>query len=56
MIQLEDQKSSLSYSILDKSFDDFMQKRYDKIKDKFKCTSVELHEVVEKFQFKSSSR
>ena len=47
MIQLEDKKSSLSYSILDKSFDDFMYKRYDKIKDKFKCTSVELHEVVE---------
>ncbi len=47
MIQLEDKKSSLSYSILDKSFDDFMHKRYDKIKDKFKCTSVELHEVVE---------
>ena len=47
MIQLEDQKSSLSYIILDKSFDDFMHKRYDKIKDKFKCSSEELHKVVE---------
>ena len=27
MIQLEDQKSSLSYTILDKSFDDFMNRR-----------------------------
>ena len=47
MIQLEDQKSSLSYTILDKSFDDFMHKRYDKIKDRFNCSSVELQEVVE---------
>ena len=47
MIQLEDQKSSLSYTILDKSFDDFMHKRYDKIKDRFKCSSDELQEVVE---------
>ena len=47
MIQLEDRKSSLSYTILDKSFDDFMHKRYDKIKDRFKCSSDELQEVVE---------
>ena len=47
MIQLEDQKSSLSYTILDKLFDDFMHKRYDKIKDRFKCSSDELHKVVE---------
>ena len=47
MIQLDEQKSSLSYKILDKSFDDFMHKRYDKIKDRFKCSSDELQEVVE---------
>ena len=47
MIQLEDQKSSLSYTILDKSFDDFMHKRYEKIKDRFKCSIDELHKVVE---------
>ena len=47
MIQLEDQKSSLSYTILDKLFDDFMHKRYDKIKDRLKCSSDELQEVVE---------
>ena len=47
MIQLEDQKSSLAYTILDKSFDDFMHKRYDKIKDRFKCSSDRLQEIVE---------
>ena len=47
MIQLENQKSSLSYKILDKSFDDFMNKRYNKIKDRFKCSSDELQKVVE---------
>ena len=47
MIQLEDKKTSLPYSIMNKSFDDFMNKRYDKIKDRLKCTSRELHEAVE---------
>ena len=47
MIQLEGQKTSLSYRILDKSFDDFMHKRYEKIKDRFKCSIDELHKVVE---------
>ncbi len=47
MIQLEDKKTSLPYSIVNKSFDDFMNKRYDKIKDRLKCTSRELHEAVE---------
>ncbi len=47
LIQLEAQKNSLSYKILEKSFDDFMHKRYDKIKNRFKCTSSELQDVVE---------
>ena len=47
MIQLENQKSSLPYTILDKSFDDFMNKRYDKIKERFNCSNDELHKVVE---------
>ena len=47
MIQLEDKKTSLPYIIMNKSFDDFMNKRYDKIKDRLKCTSLELHEAVE---------
>ncbi len=46
MIQLEDQRTSLAYTIIDKSFDDFMHKRYDKIKDRYKCSSIELQEVV----------
>ncbi len=47
MIQLEDEELSLSYKILNKSFDDFMHKRYEKIKDKLKCTNQDLHEAVE---------
>jgi len=47
MIQLEDNKTSLPYKILDKLFDDFMHKRYDKIKNRLKCTSQELHHAVE---------
>ena len=46
MIQLEDQRNSLAYTIIDKSFDDFMHKRYDKIKDRYKCSSIELQDVV----------
>ncbi len=37
-IQLEHEKSSLSHRIIHDCFDDFMHKRYDKIKDKLDCT------------------
>ena len=47
-IQLEDDKDSLSYRIVTKYFDDFMHKRYDKIKIKLKCLSSELHNAVKK--------
>ena len=47
-IQLEDEKDSLSYRIVTKHFDDFMHKRYDKIKIKLKCLSSELHNAVKK--------
>ena len=47
-IQLEDDKDSLSYKIVTKYFDDFMHKRYDKIKIKLKCLSSELHDAVKK--------
>ena len=47
-IQLEDDKDSLSYRIVSKYFDDFMHKRYDKIKIKLKCSSSELHDAVKK--------
>ena len=47
-IQLEDDKDSLSYRIVSKYFDDFMHKRYDKIKIKLKCPSSELHDAVKK--------
>ena len=45
-IQLEDDKKSLSFSIITKYFDDFMHKRYDKIKTKLKCDDEQLHEAV----------
>ena len=47
-IQLEDDKNSLSFSIITKYFDDFMHKRYDKIKTKLKCDDEQLHEAVDK--------
>ena len=47
LIQLEENKTSLPYNIINKSFDDFMHKRYEKIKDKLKCSTQDLHEAVE---------
>ena len=47
-IQLEKDKESLSYIIVSKYFDDFMHKRYDKIKTKLKCSNQDLHDAVEK--------
>ena len=47
-VQLEENKDSLEYIIVKKYFDDFMHKRYDKIKSKIKCSSQELHDAVEK--------
>ena len=35
MIQLEDEKGSLSHNIVNKYFDDFMHKRYEKIQEKY---------------------
>ena len=47
-VQIEDNKDSLEYIIVTKYFDDFMHKRYDKIKSKIKCSNQELHDAVEK--------
>ncbi len=47
-IQLEDDNKSLSFSIITKYFDDFMHKRYDKIKTKLKCDDEQLHEAVDR--------
>ena len=46
-VQIEEYKESHAYIILSKYFDDFMHKRYEKIKTKLKCTSEELHDAVE---------
>ena len=47
-VQLEDDKESLSSKIIIKYFDDFMHKRYEKIKTKLKCTNEELQYAVDK--------
>ena len=46
MIQMEKNKSSLSYNLIKKYFDDFMYKRYDKIKNGLNCTADELQEAM----------
>ena len=47
MIQLEDEEGSLSHRIIHTCFDDFMHKRYDKIRDRLDCSEKELHDAVE---------
>ena len=47
MIQLENETGSLSHKIVNKYFDDFMHKRYEKIQEKLNCTKDELHEAVD---------
>ena len=47
MIQLEDEEGSLSHRIIHMCFDDFMHKRYDKIRDRLDCSEEELHDAVE---------
>ena len=47
MIQLENEEGSLSHRIIHTCFDDFMHKRYDKIRDRLDCSEEELHDAVE---------
>ena len=47
MIQLENEKGSLSHKIVNEYFDDFMHKRYEKIQEKLSCTKDELQEAVD---------
>lgn len=47
MIQLENEKGSLSHKIVNEYFDDFIHKRYEKIQEKLSCTKDELHEAVD---------
>tara|TARA_B100001758_G_scaffold139341_1_gene120060 strand:- start:93 stop:1439 length:1347 start_codon:yes stop_codon:yes gene_type:complete len=47
MIQLENETGSLSHTIVNKYFDDFMHKRYEKIQEKLNCTKNELHKAVD---------
>ncbi len=47
-IQLENDITSIAYRIVNQYFDDFMHKRYDRIKDRLNCTDIELHEAFDK--------
>ena len=47
MIQLEEDEGSLAHNIVHNFFDDFMHKRYDKIKDRLVCSDNDLHEAIE---------
>ena len=47
MIQLENDKDSLAFSIVHNYFNDFMHKRYEKIKQKLDCTKQELQYAIE---------
>ena len=47
MIQLENEPGSLSHKIVNRYFDDFMHKRYEKIQEKLSCTKDELHNAVD---------
>jgi RNA polymerase sigma-54 factor len=45
-IQLEDEKDSLAYRIVNNYFDDFMHKRYKKILEKLDCDQDSLHNAI----------
>ena len=47
-VQLEGNKDSLAYEIVNVCFDDFMHKRYSKIIDKLNCDEHSLQKAVEK--------
>ena len=46
-IQLEHEPNSLSFKIVSIYFNDFMNKRYNKIQAGLKCSNEELHDAVE---------
>ena len=47
LIQVEDEKESLYYKIINKCFDDFMHKRFEKICKKLNCSKVDLHDALD---------
>ena len=47
LIQMEDSQGSLHYKIIEKYFDDFMHKRYEKICKKLECTKIELQNSID---------
>ena len=47
LIQVEDEKESLYYKIINKCFDDFMHKRFEKICKKLNCGKIDLQNALE---------
>ena len=46
LIQLENKVKSIEYIIIKKYFEDFMNKRYQKILNKIKCSEAELNDAI----------
>jgi len=46
LIQIENERDTLQYKIIDKCFDDFMHKRYEKICKKLDCNKKELEKSI----------
>ena len=47
LIQVEDEKESLHYKVINKCFHDFMHKRFEKICKKLNCSKVDLHDALD---------
>ena len=47
LIQVEDEKDSLHYRIINKCFDDFMHKRFEKICKRLNCSKIDLHDALD---------
>ena len=47
LIQIEEEKGTLEYQIINDCFDDFMHKRYEKISKKLNCNEEDLQKAID---------
>ena len=47
LIQIEEEKGTLEYQIINNCFDDFMHKRYEKISKKLNCNEEDLQKAID---------
>ena len=47
LIQIEHEEESLHYKVINKCFDDFMHKRFEKICKRLNCSKKDLHNAIE---------